>query len=149
MYFYCILDSKNPIINFPFFFFITHSQPSSRGFPPVCKPNCTECTWPYFPLCVLAGEFEWLTEKQADRRALGAHTQAGDSSYHHSVTDVRQQVRQQDGQNRSIHGSVYLALPLHVAGQTPDLTKGESIENIFLLWWERRAKYDRRDIGKM
>lgn len=69
-------------------------------------------------------QFEWLTEKQADGRASSAHTQTGDSRQHYRVLDVRQQARQQDGQNHSIHSSVYLLL--HAAGQTPDLWKNQT-----------------------
>lgn len=72
-------------------------------------------------VCAGWSGFEWLTEKQADRRASSAHTQTGDSSHHCRVADVRQQTRQQNGQNGSIHSSVYL-LP-HVTAQTPDLRK--------------------------
>lgn len=76
--------------------------------------------------------FKWLTEKHADRRALCTHTHAGNSSHHDGVADFRQQICQQDGQNRSIHCSVYLALLLLLAAaQTPDLLTTRHAQFIF------------------
>ncbi|TNN59854.1 hypothetical protein EYF80_029903 [Liparis tanakae] len=79
---------------------------------------------PFFPGVLPRGKAErevGLTEEQADRWARSAHTQAGDSCYHHGVADVRQQARQQDGQNGSVHRSVDLLFRLRAAAQTPDL----------------------------
>lgn len=55
---------------------------------------------------------------------MGPHTQAGDSSQHHGVGDVRHQAGQQDGQHLSVYCAVYLVLLLHAAAQTPHLIHG-------------------------